>query len=154
MKPVVFDGGSEEERRRVLEVHDAYLDANATFDVGALARIWDDDPTDVFFNLNGHTYVGREQWFRLWDYYRDRLRTGRWEPDDVKVLIRGDLAVLTSHRLSPIKWIGSEPPPATFRDRPERRSRATMVMERRAGGWKITHVHFSEATQEPRPGGI
>ena len=154
MNPVVFDGGSEEDRRRVLEVHDAYLDANATFDVQALARVWDDDPTDVFFNLNGHTYVGRDQWFRLWDHYRPRLRTGRWEPDDIKVLIRGDLAVLTSHRLSPIQWIGSEPAPATFRDRPERRSRATMVMVRRGAGWKIAHVHFSETSQEPRPGGI
>ena len=57
MKPVVFDGGFEEERRQVLAVHDAYLDANASFDVGALARIWDDDPTDIFFNRKGHTYV-------------------------------------------------------------------------------------------------
>jgi ketosteroid isomerase-like protein len=154
MKPVVFDGGAEEERRQVLAVHDAYLDANASFDVDALARIWDDDPTDVFFNLNGHTYVGREHWFRLWDYYRDRLHTGRWEPDDVKVLIRGELAVVTSHRLSPSRWIGSESPPPGFRDRPERRSRATMVLRRRVGDWKIVHVHFSEMSQEPRPGGV
>lgn len=154
MKPVVFDGGSDEDRRQVLIVHDAYLDANARFDVGALARIWDDDPGNVFFNLNGHTYVGREHWFRLWDYYRGRLHTGRWEPDDVKIVIRGEVAVLTSHRLSPSRWIGTESPPPGFRDRPERRSRATMVLMRRAGDWKIVHVHFSEMSQEPRPGGI
>jgi ketosteroid isomerase-like protein len=154
MKPVVYDGGTGEERRQVLAAHDAYLDANSRFDVDALDPIWDDDPTDVFFNLNGHTYVGKAHWIRLWNHYRGRLHTGPWQADDLKVLIRGDMAVVTSHRLSPTRWVGSTPPPPGHTDKPERRSRATMVLLRRPGGWKIAHVHFSEASVEPRPGGV
>ncbi len=58
---VVFDGGSEPDRARILAVHRAYLDANGRCDNEALRRVWSADPTNVFFNLNGHTYVGLEQ---------------------------------------------------------------------------------------------
>src|SRR2546429_8558473 len=85
------DGGSATDRARILEVHRAYLDANSTFDWKALRPIWSDDPTNVFFNMNGHTYVGLEHWTRLWQYYGERLEAGQWGPFDVKVIVRGDL---------------------------------------------------------------
>ena len=102
----MYDGGSDEDRSRLLELHAAYLEANATFDVPALRKIWSEDPTAVFFNLNGHTYVGVEHWTRLWNYYQSRLQTGLWTPSEVKVMVRGDMAVITCHRLSPAAWVG------------------------------------------------
>ena len=151
---VVYDGGTDEERRRLLEMHAAYLEANATFDVPALRKLWSTDPTAVFFNLNGHTYVGVAQWTRLWEYYGTRLQTGVWTPTDIKVMVRGDMAVITCHRLSPVKWVGPENEPVTYRENPRRHSRSTMVFARESGEWRVVHTHFSEASSDERPGGI
>jgi len=56
--PIHFDGGADADHKAILAAHDGYLRANATFDWPALKPIWSDDPTNVFFNMNGHTYVG------------------------------------------------------------------------------------------------
>jgi hypothetical protein len=152
---VVFDGGSEPERKRILELLHAYLDANAEFDWTALQRIWSHGATNVFFNLNGHTYVGLDQWTRLWQYYRDRLETGRWEPFDIKVIIRGEMAIVTCHRKTRAKWTGAETDrPAGHLDRDFFVSRSTMVMVKEADEWKTVHAHFSQASDGPRPGNI
>ena len=81
--PIHFDGGSDADRTAVLAAHDAYLHANAAFDWPALKPIWSDDPTNVFFNMNGHTYVGLEHWSRLWQYYARHKESGWWQPFDV-----------------------------------------------------------------------
>jgi hypothetical protein len=39
----------EHDRKRILEVHQAYLNANASYDWQALRPIWSDDPTNVCF---------------------------------------------------------------------------------------------------------
>src|SRR5882672_3488567 len=132
------DGASATDRTRILEVHQAYLDANSTFDWKALRPIWSDDPTNMFFNMNGHTYVGLEHWTKLWQYYSARVETGLWEPYDIKVLIRGDMAMVTCHRKTKRRWKG----PATERlsydtDKPAFISRSTMVMVKEAGAWKV-----------------
>ena len=151
---VIFDGGSEDDRRRVLELQQAYLEANATFDWAALDKIWSRRSDSVFFNMNGHTYVGLAHWTELWQYYHDRIDSGLWEPYDIKVVIRGEMAVATCHRRTQRRWKG----PAAERP-PEHVdksfiSRSTMVMVREGGDWKTIHVHFSEASPGPRPGGI
>ena len=151
---VIFDGGSETDRRRVLELQQAYLEANATFDWAALDKIWSHRSDSVFFNMNGHTYVGLVHWTELWKYYHDRIDSGLWEPYDIKVVIRGEMAVATCHRRTQRRWKG----PAAERP-PEHVdksfiSRSTMVMVREGGDWKTIHVHFSEASPGPRPGGI
>jgi ketosteroid isomerase-like protein len=152
---VVFDGGSDADRAAVLEALHAYLRANATFDWKALAGIWSHDAKSVFFNMNGHTYVGLPHWTRLWQYYHDRLETGLWEPYDINVLIRGDMALVTCHRKTRRRWKGAESErlPNDV-DKPAYVSRSTMVMLKESGGWRTVHVHFSEANAGPRPGGI
>jgi len=151
---VIFDGGSEADRRLVLELQKAYLEANAAFDWVALDKIWSHRPDNVFFNMNGHTYVGLAHWTELWKYYRERIDTGLWVPYDMKVVIRGDMAVATCHRRTQRKWKGSEA------ERPPEHvdksfiSRSTMVMVREDSDWKTIHVHFSEASPGARPGGV
>jgi len=73
-------GGTEADRRRLLQRLDEYLDANGRFDWEKLQDIWSGAPGALFFNLNGHTYRGREHWTRLWQYYRDNVRSGYWTP--------------------------------------------------------------------------
>jgi ketosteroid isomerase-like protein len=151
---VVFDGGSEADRAKVLESLHAYLDANATFDWNALQKIWSHDPTNVFFNMNGHTYVGLPHWTRLWKYYSERVETGLWEPYDIKVLIRGDMALVTCHRKTTRKWKGPESERLGYDSDKSFVSRSTMVMLKEHGAWKAVHAHFSEAREGPRPGNI
>ena len=147
-------GGTEADRRRLLERLDAYLDANARFDWEKLQDIWSGAPEAVFFNLNGHTYRGREHWTRLWQYYRDNVRSGYWSPTDVGGVVSGDLAVLWCHRRTSSQWVGTSPPQASRRYGVEFTSRSTMVFRKEAGDWRVVHVHFSPASDEPRPGGV
>jgi hypothetical protein len=148
------DGGSATDRTRILEVHQAYLDANSTFDWKALRPIWSDDPTNVFFNMNGHTYLGLEHWTRLWQYYGERLETGQWEPFDVKVIVCGDMAVVTCHRKTKTRWTGAPTERPVWHVDKSFTSRSTMVLLKQHGDWKTVHVHFSEARDTPRPGNI
>jgi len=146
-------GGSADDRRRLLERMDEYLDANARFDWELLREIWSDAAEAVFFNLNGHTYKGREQWTRLWQYYKDNVASGYWTPFDIGGVVNGDLAVIWCERHTRSEWLGSEPRPS----RPYGKdfvSRSTMVFRKEAGDWRVVHVHFSPASEAPRPGGI
>ena len=112
------DGGSATDRSRILEVHQAYLDANSTFDWKALRPIWSDDPTNVFFNMNGHTYVGLEHWTRLWQFYQKNVTSAYWTPFDIGGVVSDDLAVLWCYRHTKSDWVGSEPPPRNRSSRP------------------------------------
>ena len=153
--PITFDGGADADHKAILAAHDAYLHANATFDWPALKPIWSDDPTNVFFNMNGHTYVGLEHWGRLWQYYAQHKESGWWEPFDVKVIVRGDMAVVTCHRRTTTRWkpASTERPAAGHEDK-SFVSRSTMVLLREEGDWKTVHAHFSEGRDTPRPGGV
>ena len=154
-QPVNFDGGSDADRAQVIDALHAYLEANATFDWRALARIWSRDEKNVFFNMNGHTYLGLDQWTRLWQYYSERVDTGWWEPYDINVLIRGDMALVTCHRKTQRRWKGREENRLAYDvDKPSFISRSTMAMLKEPDGWKTVHVHFSQAATGPRPGNV
>jgi len=147
-------GGSPEDRRRLLEQMDEYLDANARFDWVKLQDIWSGAPEAVFFNLNGHTYQSREHWTRLWQFYEKNVTSSYWTPFDIGGVVSDDLAVLWCHRQTRSDWVGSEPPPAARRYGTEHITRSTMVFRKEDGDWRIVHVHFSEAGTTPRPGGV
>lgn len=150
-----FDGGSQADREQILAAHDAYLRANAAYDWPALKAIFSDDPTSVFFNMNGHTYVGLEHWSRLWRYYAQHKESGWWEPFDIKVIVRGDMAVVTCHRTTMTRWKpGTGTPDTGHQDKSGFTSRSTMVLVKENGAWKTVHAHFSEGRDTPRPGGI
>lgn len=144
-----FDGGSDADRKRLLEVHREYLAANGVMDTSALRKHWRNDI--IGFNLNGHTYVGLEEWTKLWDYYRTQIVADEpWTSHDVTGIIRGDMAVITCQRSVKLRWIGGDPA-GSFADR-RLGSRSTEVFVRENGDWKVAHVHFSPAGDGPRPG--
>jgi len=146
-------GGTLADRHRLLERMSEYLDANARFDWEKLQDIWSRAPEAVFFNLNGHTYKGREHWTRLWQYYRDNVSSGYWTPFDIGGVVNGDLAVIWCERQTRSEWVGSDPMPS----RPYGKdftSRSTMVFRKEDGDWRVVHVHFSPGSEAPRPGGV
>ncbi len=146
-------GGTAEDRARLLERMDEYLDANGRFDWEQLQDIWSGAPEAVFFNLNGHTYKGRAHWTRLWQYYKDNVASGYWTPFEVGGVVNGDLAVIWCERQTRSEWVGNDPIPS----RPYGKdfvSRSTMVFRKEDGDWRVVHVHFSPASEAPRPGGV
>jgi ketosteroid isomerase-like protein len=146
-------GGTPEDRRRLLDRMDEYLDLNARFDWEKLQDIWSGAPEAVFFNLNGHTYKGREHWTRLWQYYKDNVASGYWTPFDIGGVVNDDLAVIWCERQTRSEWVGKDPMPS----RPYGKdfvSRSTMVFRKEMGDWRVVHVHFSSASEAPRPGGV
>jgi ketosteroid isomerase-like protein len=148
-------GGTEEDRRKVLEQQRLYLDANSKFDWETLRdKIWSAAPEATFFNLNGHTYNGRDHWVRLWQYYKQHLTTGEWVPYDIGGVVGSDVAVLWCHRKTRLRWIGADPRPAERHEDKDFISRSTMAFRKEENEWRVVHVHFSEASSDARPGGI
>ncbi|HUB10619.1 MAG TPA: nuclear transport factor 2 family protein [Acetobacteraceae bacterium] len=147
-------GGTQADQARLLERLHEYLDLNARFDWQALQDLWSAAPEAVFFNLNGHTYKGREHWIRLWQFYHNNVASNYWTPFDIGGVVSHDLAVLWCERQTRSDWVGAEPPPAARRYGSDHISRSTMVFRKEDGDWRVVHVHFSEATTAPRPGGI
>jgi hypothetical protein len=146
-------GGSPEDRRRLVARLGEYLDANARFDWEKLQEIWSPAGEAVFFNLNGHTYRGRAHWTRLWQYYKENVASGYWTPFDIGGVVSDALAVIWCERQTHSDWVGTDPMPT----RPYGKdfvSRSTMVFRKEGDDWRVVHVHFSPASEGPRPGGI
>ena len=148
-------GGSKSDREQILKLHADYIDANARFDRDMLDPIWSKAPEALFFNLNGHTYKGREHWTRLWKFYIQNVQSGYWTPYDIGGTVTGDLAVVWCHRNTRRQWTGAEPPPKDINySNQEFVSRSTMVFRKEEGTWRVVHAHFSPADSGPRPGGV
>jgi hypothetical protein len=156
MDGIKLAGGSESDRQAVLDLQEAYLDANATFDWRRLeASIFSSDAVARFFNMNGHTYKGRDHWVELWKYYGGQLQTGAWIPFDVGGTVGADVAVLWCERKTAMRWTGSDQrPDDKWHIDQDFISRSTMVFQKDSVGWRVVHVHFSEANPGKRPGGI
>src|SRR6516225_1631301 len=148
-------GGSQRDRERLLRLHENYIEANASFDREKLDPIWSKAPEAVFFNLNGHTYRGREHWLKLWEFYGKNVQSSHWTPFDLGGVVSGDMAVIWCHRRTRRHWTGKEPPPERIHyDGEEFITRSTMVFRKEDGEWHVVHAHFSPASSAPRPGGV
>jgi ketosteroid isomerase-like protein len=143
----VFDGGSPADQAALLALHHAFLAANDPIDNDMLRKVWSADPENLFFNTNGYTYYGLEDWLKVWDYYRPRFKVLQpYTPGDVRGIVRGDMAAIVADYVGRNKtWVGSES------SHNPRYFRATQIAVREAGGWKVIHAHFSEGNLGPRP---
>jgi ketosteroid isomerase-like protein len=143
----VFDGGSPADHAALLGVHHAFLAANDPIDANMLRKVWSDDPEHVFFNTNGYTYYGLDDWLKVWDYYRPRFKVLQpYTPGDVRGIVQGNIAVVVADYVGRNKaWIGSES------SHNPRYYRATQIVVREPEGWRVIHAHFSEGNLGPRP---
>ena len=76
-------GGSEADRAEILRLHERYIDVNTRFDWKNLQPIFSGAPEATYYNLNGHTYNGREHWTRLWKFYGQNVSSTYWTPFDI-----------------------------------------------------------------------
>jgi ketosteroid isomerase-like protein len=155
MDDAKLTGGSEADRKEILRLHEKYIDVNTRFDWEGLTPLYSPSPEATYFNLNGHTYNGRDHWIRLWKFYGQNVASTYWTPFDIGGVVTGDLAVVWCHRKTRRQWTGKEPPPRNINyDNTEFISRSTMVFRREDGQWRVVHAHFSPADSGPRPGGV
>ena len=148
-------GGSEDDRKQLLELHEQYLVANGTFDWPAIEPLWSRQPHATFFNLNGHTYRGAAHWSRLWAFYVKNVQGSYWTPYDIGGEIDGDMAVIWCHRHCRRNWTGAGKPPRDIHYQGEEfMSRSTMVFHKEDGAWRVVHAHFSVGDTGERPGGV
>ena len=87
-------GGTAEDRKEILRLHEKYIDVNTRFDWQTLQPIFSPSPEARYFNLNGHTYEGREHWIRLWKFYGQNVQSTYWTPFDIGGTVSDDLAVV------------------------------------------------------------
>jgi hypothetical protein len=148
-------GGSESDRKKLLQLLDKYIEVNGNFDWDGLKPIWSALPEATFYNLNGHTYTGPEHWSRLWVFYKQNVKGSYWTPFDIGGEITDEMAVIWCHRDCYREWVGENRPPREIHYKGEKFvSRSTMVFHKEAGEWRVVHAHFSVADAGPRPGGI
>ena len=149
-------GGTEAERKNLLDLHEQYLVANGKFDWPGIEPIWSEAPHATFFNLNGHTYNGARHWSRLWDFYGKNVKGSYWTPYDIGGEIMGDMAVVWCHRKCTREWTGTtaKPPRDLHYQNQEFMSRSTIVFHKEKGTWRVVHAHFSEGGVGDRPGGV
>jgi hypothetical protein len=155
MSEVRLRGGTESDRKKLLQLHEEYLVANGKFDWDGIKHIWSAEPEATFFNLNGHTYNGAEHWSRLWAFYVKNVKGSYWTPFDVGGEIHGDMAVIWCHRDSQRNWVGTNRPPRDIHYQGQKfLSRSTLVFHKENGEWRVVHAHFSVGDSGPRPGGV
>jgi SnoaL-like domain len=147
----IFDGGSEDDRKRLRELHDAVFRANDKLDIDALRQLWSDDPNNIYFNTNGHVYHGIDDWSYIWDHYRPKMHSTQPAPSyNTRIIIRGDVALIIDEYLwRHWDWSGSAPRPTYADNSPYLRS--TQACFREGDDWKVVHAHFSSGHAGLRP---
>jgi ketosteroid isomerase-like protein len=135
--------GSEQDRKDIITIHRAYLDANTNnLNAAELRKIWSNHPSCVFFNGTGYNYYGIDDWLKLWEYYRPRVKIVEpWQSSDVRLIGDGRMAVVTSIRNASGQWTGEGQPPDWTLKR--WKSRCTEVFSKDDGQWKCVHIHIS-----------
>src|SRR5258708_18833588 len=104
-------GGSAEDRAEILKLQADYIDVNTRFDWENLQSLFSPAPEATFFNLNGHTYRGREHWTRLWKFYGQQVQSTYWTPYDIGGVGGRELALVRGHPRNKPPSGGTQPPP-------------------------------------------
>jgi len=144
-------GGSKTDREQILKLHADYIDANARFDRRCSIRSGARRRRPCSSISMGNTYKGRDHWFRLWEFYGRNVNSSYWTPFDI-----------VGSCPTEWRWCGASSHQAEL-DRqgaaaegyPLRRRRIHhplhLVFRKEAGGWRVVHTHFSEASAGERP---
>jgi ketosteroid isomerase-like protein len=147
-----FDGGSPAEQQELLEAFQQFWITNDALEIPALKKLWRDRDNYVYFNSNGFTYRGFQDWLGIWRYYGPRFRAAsQVKLGNVKVMINGDMAVITDDRIQIHREskVDEEILGRKLTGRPV--MRATMVYTREEDGWKVVHAHYSPNETGERP---
>jgi hypothetical protein len=150
--PPLLLGGSEEDQTQLLQLYYRFRIVNDAFDARGLRELWSDNPDNVFFNSNGHSYYGLDDWLKIWDYYRPRMQALKpGGSGQIRIIVRDGMAVIIddhSGHTRVRRWKGESSSPTIVENAC---SRVTMVCAREGASWKVVHAHFSVARHGRRP---
>lgn len=152
IEKLTFDGGTEEDRQELLAAFREFWIANDALDIPALKSLWRDRDDYVYFNSNGFTYTGFQDWLGIWRYYAPRFRVvEQVKLGNVKLIIRGDMAVITDDRVQVHREAVVDEPILGRKITGRPIMRGTMVYTREDGVWKVVHAHYSPNEVGERP---
>jgi ketosteroid isomerase-like protein len=134
--------GSDQDLAEIVDMHLAYLQASSNrLDADALKKIWNPHPSCLFFHSAGYILRGLGDWLKLWDHARARLKTSSpWRSFDLHGIGDGKMAVVVASRTTGFVINNAE---TTWR------SRSTEVFTKENGRWLCSHIHVSNATDNP-----
>lgn len=151
-EPPLLGGGSEADQDQLLRLYYRFRVINDALDGEALRQVWSAAPENVFFNSNGHTYYGLDDWMKIWDYYRPRMEAVKpGGSGQIRIFARDEMAVIIddhSGHTRVRRWAGASTTPTIVENAC---SRVTLVCIREKNDWKVMHAHFSVTRHERRP---
>ncbi len=139
-----------------------WWDANRRFSIPMMREAFVGGDKFHGFNLNGHTYYAIDEWVQLWEYLAHVMGpagdgdTAVAEPREVRLVIRGEMAFLTSESTFTVNVLPTSDaqsaalPPAGQTARIPFRSTEIFVREDHEGNpvWKMWHFHASPRAPE------
>src|SRR5579859_242351 len=150
--PPMFSGGADSDHEQLLELYYRFRVVNDALDGTALRALWSADPESVFFNSNGHTYYGLDDWLKIWDYYRPRMHALKpGGSGQIRIVVRDGMALVIDDHSGHTRvreWTGVSSTPTIVENAC---SRVTLVCVRDNGIWKVIHAHFSVTRHGKRP---
>lgn len=155
--------GPTEDVEAIRQAHRDWWAGNHLVDIERCARNF--APETLMFNLNGHIYYGLDEMRKAWEYYTAVLKIDVVQLWDYRILVEGDLAVITCEGVFPTKQSGDEGWAASNLEIGGKddvpvgiRFRETSYARRDDGHgnpvWKLWHFHCSPSApaDEARPG--
>jgi hypothetical protein len=150
--PPIFSGGSKADQEELLALYYRFRVVNDALDGKALRELWSADSENVFFNSNGHTYYGLDDWLKIWDHYRPRMQALKpGGSGQIRIIVKDSMAVIIddhSGHTRVRKWMSASSTPTIVENAC---SRVTLVCLRDNTTWRVIHAHFSVTRHGPRP---
>jgi len=129
---------SYEDRKQVAAANRAFYRAFETFDVGAMAAVWLDDPTVRCVHPGGELLVGHSLVLASWRSIFESTTAIRFELADLAVDVQGDMAWATC-----VERMGDPGDPEDISE-----AAATNAFLRDDdGGWRLVLHHASPITR-------
>ncbi len=135
-----------DDEAQIQELTSEFCRAIVSKDLSIIDRVFDADPTNIYWDINEGPMVGLDRLKRIWRAATTNYTITRFEfADDAKVEVEGDRALQTG------KWTQTQlKQDGTTRDF---EGRATILWKRTGEGWRVYHYHASITPPRPqRPG--
>jgi ketosteroid isomerase-like protein len=135
--PVVINGAVfSEDQEEIKDLTEQFRKSILDGDLSVLDRVFDPDPSNIYYDINEGPLVGLERLKRVWRAAtRNSRLTGFEFGDDMKIEIDGNRALQTS------SWTQTQ----VQEDGASRniQGRASILWHKTDDGWRVYHYHAS-----------
>lgn len=127
----------------IRKLTDEFCAAMVAGDLSIVDRIFDQDPSNIYYDINEGPMVGTQRLKRIWQAATRNLRLTSFQfNDDLRIDIHNDHALQTgTWTQTQVQEDGSTRPIE---------GRATILWTKKNGGWKVYHYHGSITPRRAR----